>query len=182
MRTLVLFCLALLLVGCGRTAPALQWPAHVDSMEGFSDSETSKMKQYITSLNGSLGDNAVLVDGNQGSAITIKLVTDFSSSTSGTATSDQMPASTGLMIAGRATLTDGHCTIEIGKFIAEDNTKDYFQPVLWHELGHCAGLVHVSDSQQIMSPTTLTWETYSKDELSTFISSFVGSAGLKASN
>jgi predicted small lipoprotein YifL len=172
MRNLVLGTLALSLVGCGINQP-LQFPAHVASIENFDSNSASEVNSLIASLNQSLGQKAVVNDPNgPGSSITVRMVAtlDPNSTTGANSTS-------GTTIAGRATLSGGNCLIEIAQFIAQ-GSLDLFQPVLWHEFGHCAGLVHTATPTQIMSPLTVDWSNYNSQAVTTYLDNFLQSAGL----
>ena len=63
-------------------------------------------------------------------------------------------------------------------FLMSSNTADDLESVLWHELGHCAGLVHVPQTGEIMYAYTNAFSTYSSDALSRFFTAITSSAGL----
>jgi hypothetical protein len=164
--------LAVSLVGCGDGS--LQFPAHISSIENFDSTSAAQISTLVASLNTSLGQKAIVNDPNgPGASITIQMVATLDpDSTSG------VNSTSGTTIAGRATLTTGNCLVQIAQFIAQDPTGELFHPVLWHELGHCAGLVHTTTATQIMSPLTVQWDNYDSQAVQTYLGNFLQSAGL----
>ena len=82
------------------------------------------------------------------------------------------------MRAGFAIIEEEHCTIEISNTILTGGNRSFLKPVLWHELGHCAGLPHDSKSGELMFSTTSVTPDYGADVIGRFISSFLLAAGL----
>jgi predicted Zn-dependent protease len=49
--------------------------------------------------------------------------------------------------------------------------------VVGHEIGHCAGLRHVEDTEDLMYASTQPFASYSDEAISKFISSLFSSIG-----
>ena len=165
---------ALFLVSCGQV-PRLSWPASVASIDASTDARAA-IVDTIEKFNSHLGSTELAMTAGTGSPITIKIVDSFTSVPSGSgshvdyayisqpATRGSARAVTGsTRIAGRAMLQVGKCSIELGSFLFTSTaSKDLAYAVTQHEIGHCAGLLHTPDSNQVMSPITV--PTYSQEE------------------
>jgi hypothetical protein len=141
-------------------------------MEGFSSESETRLREYVKTMNEMMGGKAFSDDDRAGSPITIRMVSQFSSS------SASADGSTGsLRIAGRATLSSDECVVEIADFVANDPKNQLLEPVTMHELGHCGGLRHTAAG--LMAPTTLAWPTYSDSDKSDFVDEFLASISSK---
>jgi hypothetical protein len=175
------------LSGCGTERIQLQWPAQIISIDGVSAASLSTLTSQISELNTQLGRD-VLSIGNtgKGSPISIAKVNTFSDpSTAPTSQADfaeislsdlgmrVRAAASNTTIAGRATLTVESCSIQLAAFLFDKpENKDLLSAVLWHELGHCAGLGHLTEVAEVMSPITLPLSRYSKEKLQRFFHDF----------
>lgn len=157
---------AFVVVGCGKfRQPSLDWPATVVAVENFSSQEEGIVLDAIDGLNTKAG-RAILTDSPGGSPITIRWSKNI----------PQMANRGEVHVAGRATITSDDCTIEISSIVTHSSEK--LIPVLWHEVGHCAGLVHDVADGEIMSTFTSPLDHYSPEALGRFFQSIVKSAGL----
>lgn len=176
----------LLLSACDNLGQlTLNFPAHVESIDGFSTDQEKLVTQRIQELVTEVGAPFVSLPGETptGSAISISLVPKLSSTSQtgiveagGAVDYAMVPEGIGtiqmrsdMTIAGRATRKDHRCEIQIAAFVL-DYVDDLLKPVLWHELGHCAGLNHESQTYQIMSAITYPMTYYSQSTVSHFIS------------
>lgn len=69
------------------------------------------------------------------------------------------------MKAGLATMYEDVCYITIFPLAVANGIV---KTVLWHEIAHCAGLLHVEGRGQIMSTSVTAFETYNSDKLEFF--------------
>jgi hypothetical protein len=172
------FVLLVGLAGCGQSALKLQWPATVASIEGIEGSYLASVTNHIEDLNRRLGATQIHIGSGNGSPITIKRVTDFSASVSSTllsesefafvATTGSMKKAANTRIAGRATLSNNRCVIELATFLFDDGQRELLAAVLWHEIGHCGGLAHDSKPGELMSSVTNAFNFYSEAQLTRF--------------
>jgi hypothetical protein len=80
--------------------------------------------------------------------------------------------------AGEATVASDSCSIEISSRVFDPTYVSTLQAVVWHELGHCAGLLHVPDPGEIMYRITNGFSTYQAAALDRFYRAILGSAQL----
>ncbi len=176
-----------LLSACGANQP-LTWPAQIPSIEGIEGDSLTWVQDKIVDLNTEIGSPVLTVGPGSGSPIYIRKVEDFGNVAGFTHLGDlhldqnefayiRVPGVRGTLgtsrIAGRATLTSQQCTIELASFLMKPESKDLLHPVLWHEIGHCAGLPHVSEEGEMMSPLTLPISRYSSEHLTRFFAAFM---------
>jgi hypothetical protein len=154
--------LTLYITSCGSNIPPISGPTAIQISNDFDSITQTEMWIYMDEVNDLMGKKYLLHENEGVPRVTIQL-----------ADLGQMTAIG--EIAGQATIFNNHCTIEIARFVVESDWL--FQAVLTHELGHCAGLMHVIDLRQVMSPTTISWDQYSGDALERFKHDFIGSAG-----
>lgn len=169
MRKLVWIAALFLFVGCGKKGHSyLTWPATLGSLEGFSDSQKEHVLGAISELNGKIrrtivSPTALQSSGTEeGSPIYIKFA-------------DRIPERTNV-IAGRATVDGEKCVILISSVVADN--KELLEPVLWHELGHCAGLDHDPLEGEIMYKTTGPMKNYDEATQSRFFAKVLEASGL----
>lgn len=148
------------LVGCGTR----QWPATITSMQGFSPTQMQQIQSAISDLN-STGKRPLITTeaGPRTYPISVSLVDPTQ------ATENR---------AGCATVSGSQCVVQLSSLLFEDEYADDLESVVWHELGHCAGLVHVPQQGEVMFAYTIPFSTYSSDALSRFLTSITSSAGL----
>jgi hypothetical protein len=79
--------------------------------------------------------------------------------------------------AGLTTMDSTQCIIQLNNIIFNPGMTGYIKPVVWHEMGHCAGLVHIADQKAIMYAQSNPFVFYSDDEITSFYQSWVSSAG-----
>jgi len=171
------------IVSCGIYRPQLTWPAQLIATEGIEGETQSKIHTDIESLNAKLGTTLLDLTPGKGSPVSIKAVADFAQTRSVAGkqidTAYVGPSGArgllGARIAGRATLTSEGCTIELGTFLFDPSTKDLLLSVLWHEIGHCTGLLHVVEENELMSPLTLPFSKYNDEKLNRFVAAILAS-------
>lgn len=160
-----LLIVALLCVSCaqGQREP-LKWPVTLVGIEGFSEDQQTRVLDAIDELNAEVSQTLVVhgTHARGGSPVTIRWAKEI----------PQM-AST---IAGRAFLDSEKCTIQLADVVAKSDSL--LKPVLWHELGHCAGLQHDPSEGEIMFRRTDYMENYDNSALSRFFARIQEAAGL----
>ena len=80
--------------------------------------------------------------------------------------------------AGYATMEGDTCLVELAERLFASRHAAYRKTVVWHELGHCAGLEHDREEDEVMSPTTTSFDTYDETAIERFVAEFEKSAGL----
>lgn len=181
MRLKWLWIAVVFLPGCALSRPQLNWPAQVISLGNLSTSARNIVTADIEELNDRLGMAILTIGSGEGSPISIKQVTSFTSSGSSSTVHQEfayigMPGARGVggtTIAGRATLDIDGCTIELASFLFGE--PELLNAVLWHEIGHCAGLMHVTQQNELMSRITLEISDYSEEKLQRFFDSILSS-------
>lgn len=80
---------------------------------------------------------------------------------------------------GLATVTEVGCLVQLNEIIfLNSDFKDYFKPVLYHELGHCAGMIHDPKEGEIMFHVGSPESFYTQDAFNRFfnqLANFVNS-------
>jgi len=177
-----LMAVGLVLTGCGQwRATALRWPAKVKSIQGIEGAALSLVEENIEALNEDLGTAILHLTGGDGSEVYIRRVESFESQAGTTSHTDYAQigfsgrSAAGTTVAGRATLLDLTCVIELADFLFEKGNKSLLQSVLWHEIGHCAGLPHVKEERELMSPLTLRFSEYSEAKIQRFFDDVLNS-------
>ena len=148
----------LLCAACGKNGQTRSaWPAVVVQISDVSPEEREMVLSSITNLNEQLGSAVIDVGVDRGNyAIAIRKVT---------------PSSETINRAGLATFDDRYCEVELNSAIF-GNRKVVFEPVLWHELGHCAGLPHDSKPGEVMYHSASPDGIYSSAALNRFFKAF----------
>ena len=179
--------LGLLVSSCGILGSSQHWPALVTGYSGFSSSQQAQIRASIANLNSTAAQSVVADNGgsaNNAYPIHFQVMDlgqlaqlgnlNLSIPVTGVGTTD--------VIAGYAAVSSSQCTISLNaSLLFQTERQGYFEPVVWHELGHCAGLYHVGDPSDIMYPVTNTFSTYSAPMLQYFLDRAEASTGLSAS-
>ncbi len=164
MRYLWLLVVVVVVSGCGNNRPSPgQWPAAVVSVENFSPDQTATLNAALKEMNIHVHRTIVQPEGTTaGYPIRIKL---------------REPWPEAPDRAGYATVESDRCTIELSNVIYKNADTDYIKPVVWHEMGHCAGLQHVATQGEIMYPSSNKLAAYTQDQISRFYSEVLSSIG-----
>lgn len=165
MRYTWLFIVCALVVGCGKNRPIPGgWPAYIAGHEGFSEEQWSEVLAGVAYLNNGCKDELVHPEGSgSGYPLHFKLVE----------TEEDKKRRAGLAI-----VEEEQCTIEISKVVFSEQHARVRIPVIIHELGHCAGLDHETDSGAVMYRTTAALDSYSAGALDHFFHTVRQSLGL----
>lgn len=155
---------SLLLIGCGKPVERAPWPGHLRNISGFSESEKARILSAIESLNEKAGKE-ILSENESDSNFSVEIQKVSAAS---------WPQSR----AGFATVKTTDCKIEISDALFTNNKSDFLYPVVWHEIGHCAGLDHSSEEGAIMAPTTSILASYPSNIITKFIDRMRESAGI----
>ena len=122
---------------------------------GFEADTFKIIDLYINELNMLAGKKLIVTEGD-GSTLTIH----------------HQPEIKAAVIVGRAIIERGKCTILLTDIAIKEQ---YLKAVLWHELGHCLGLGHDVEENQIMSPFVIPWDEYTEDAINKFINNLTKS-------
>lgn len=157
-------------LGCAQqrqSSQNLNWPASLATVSGFSSQEEDRVVKAVEQLNLKVHRTLVLPS---------SLTSDGTSSSQGRIHIQWVKEIPKTTIAGRATIKGTTCFIELTEQVA--SSDDYIIPVLWHEIGHCAGLKHTTDATDVMYRTSTTLSSYSQDSFRRFFNQIVGATGL----
>jgi hypothetical protein len=155
MRYLWLVAVVVVVSACGNNRPQTgPWPAAVVSTEHFSAAESQTLITALDEMNIAVHRTIVQPDSaTSGYPITIVLRGPW----------DEAPDR-----AGYATVESDKCTIELSNVIFAEGKKDYIKPVVWHEMGHCAGLQHDPTQGEIMYKASNRLSDYTQASISRF--------------
>jgi hypothetical protein len=166
MRILWLVGVCLLVSGCGNFQSGhAPWPASLQSIVQFSSTTEGELKDAIADLNGRL--MSPLMSTTEDSAnyqVTIQLT-------------DPWPDAP--LRVGFATVGTDHCLVQLSRKIFEDGMQDYIKPVVWHEIGHCTGLVHVPQQGEVMYMSSVGLQNYTQEALDRFFNSIRQASGIR---
>lgn len=140
----------LLLTSCGRAD--YTWPSVVIVSPNTPPALTYMATRSILDLNKYIGEDVVKFNITTETLTAYPLVIIFAEN------DDQRRA-------GLATIYNEVCYITVYPVAV---ARDLVKTVLWHEIGHCAGLMHLSESGQIMSEAVSGFDFYSDKKLELF--------------
>ncbi len=174
LRRIALLSVIVMVSRCGNNGQSsLSWPAHITSYQGFSAAQVAVLKDAISEFNDHAGVQLLEDNPNgTGSGISVVLVTSLAPQKN--SSHDALS-----QLAGRATLEDGDCQVEIAEFVLEETGRELVKPVTWHELGHCAGLTHVAQQGQIMFRSSMSLPRYDESAVGSFFETLLRSIGMK---
>lgn len=157
-----------MLVACGKQR---RWPAVIDNCTNCEDQDHSEITAALTELNDRAESPLIsFSDAADQERFTIQLsfVDANVLQKEGEYTKNTR--------AGLATVYEDHCSVQLSKELHKDENLSYYKAVLWHELGHCAGLKHDEKPEEIMSAVTKKFSAYSEEIINRFINKIKGSA------
>jgi hypothetical protein len=73
------------------------------------------------------------------------------------------------VVAGRAKVSGDQCSVELANFLLVEGREGLLTSVIWHELGHCRGLTHAQDENEVMSAKSIPLQNISEAALERFI-------------
>jgi hypothetical protein len=142
------------------------WPARLVAVDGGSEAATATLRDDLSDLSAAAGRQLFFEGETMESRpilkITIRRVPDWRDAP---------------RRAGYATMAGDTCLVELADRLFGTH-RDFRKTVVWHELGHCAGLDHDDETGEIMSATTSMFSSYDTVAIERFIESFERSAGL----
>lgn len=151
--------LALFLPSCGR---ATRWPAHVIiDIASVPPATSFVWSQAIRDLNEELGEMALKFDSDltvDDKLFSYPIFIKLSSA-------DSAEGHAGVAFVGK-----NDCFITIYPVSVNFGIE---KTVLWHEIGHCLGLDHVTKGNEIMSPGVGMFRYYSRDSINRFKNDFL---------
>jgi hypothetical protein len=161
-RNLLLLAVIVLASACGNLR---QWPSQLISTSNLSDSNKSDLVAVLEDWNKKSDKKIIEPSGkkDKGYNISIK-ITDFEA---------QGYSSR----AGLASVYYDQCIVELSPKLFTEDMKGYLESVVGHEIGHCAGLRHVEDTEDLMYASTQPFASYSDAAITKFISSLFSSIG-----
>lgn len=151
--------LLVLVSACGQKSEEKSpWPASVH-FENLSDSEQSQAVESLKQMSNTLGVELFSFESRPGQfQLTITRMA---------------PAGENTSKAGLATYNGTFCKVELNELVLQTSYSSYFEPVLWHEIGHCSGMEHVQNSGEIMFPYASPKSFYSESAISSFFDSLL---------
>lgn len=142
------------------------WPAQLVAVEGGSTEATRLIREDLDALAAAAGHQLFLDGEPDGSApvlkVTFRRVPDWADAP---------------RRAGYATMQGDTCLVELAERLFKTH-QSFRKTVVWHELGHCAGLDHDTDDGEVMSATTSVFTSYDGEAIERFLNAFEVSAGL----
>lgn len=150
MHRLGLLVVMFLVIGCGNFRR--EWPAVIRSVDAFELDEQVKVMEAIEELNETAPQKLISEDPLVGYAIAIRRVPpnpDFPNR------------------IGYAIVRPTSCTIELSERLFDD-LAHMLKSVIYHEIGHCAGLGHVEESQEIMSANASAFDRFTQTHFNNF--------------
>lgn len=155
MRYLAALFVVFLVTGCGNYRHQyLNWPARLVTLSDFSANEEKMVRGAIDEFNQRSGRNLIVSSDTETDS---EIIVSWASEIPRNATE----------VAGRATIEVDKCTVQISSVVSSD--EDFLKPVLWHELGHCAGLEHDEHENEIMYKTATYFSKFTEEALVRFL-------------
>lgn len=157
-KDLAFLLMVFLACACGKTnkdhAP---WPATI-SFAALKESEQVAVTDTLKGFSKSLGTDVFFFDNTPSHfQIVISLLS----------TEDKNSSKAGL-----ATYNGTFCKVELNESVFSASYSSYLEPVLWHELGHCAGMDHDPKLGELMYYLASPKSFYSVDAISRFMEMF----------
>ena len=149
--------------GCGRKQAPAPWPATV-RFEGLTQSEINSVRESLNKFSDSFGSEVFFFD---------ERVSQFQISIGKLGNSEATSSKAGL-----ATFDDSSCKVELNNLIFQSDYSSYLEPVVWHELGHCAGMEHNPKSGELMYHIASPQSLYTEEAIHRFWSAFSGLTGI----
>ena len=164
LHKIVGFFLLITLAGCGLKGPDKSpWPASVHFAQ-LSETETESITASLKTLSKEVGTDLFYFDDrpNQFQITVTKMgATDISNSK-----------------AGLATYNETYCKVQLNEIVLDDSYSFYLKSVLWHEIGHCSGMSHNTNSGEIMYYIASPFESYTAEAFSNFFQSILSFTSL----
>lgn len=156
---IVAICLLLVNIGCGPSGQEkAPWPASVQ-FSGLNKNEIEAITSSLETLSTNVGTTLFsFEDQKEQFQITVTKMKPDNGNTSR---------------AGFATYDGVFCTVELNEIVLGEAYNAYFEPVLWHEVGHCSGMTHNEKSGELMYYIASPKEFYRADAFSNFYSSLL---------
>jgi len=140
--------------GCDKSRQ--DWPASIVAIEGFSEEQEEEVLSAVEDLNDEVGSELVSTDPKDDTyPITIIL---------------GPPEQEKATRVGLARVSSRSCSIELSKKLFDGTHPDHLKSVVWHELGHCKGLLHTTKEKgDVMSANALSFSLYTAEDILAFI-------------
>lgn len=142
--------LMLMLTSCGRAD--YTWPALVRLVPNTNPILAAETIQSIQALNRFVGEDIIKFNVDASTVTAYDIVLKFTDKEDGKR-------------AGVAVIYDHVCYVTVFPLAVKFGL---IRTVLWHELAHCAGVMHVPGKVDIMSESVNQFEYYSADRLEFF--------------
>lgn len=148
---LILFSLILINFGCSENQ--IKAPVYLGEMENFNFDQKFEILSILQDLNRKLDNSLFTFNKNNKPKINL----DFTEKT----IKKQKGG-----LAGTALILINSCKITIYPVSFNDRI---LKTVLWHEVGHCFGLEHSKNPNDIMYTSVGQFENYSQDSINSFL-------------
>lgn len=170
-QKLLMVTVVILVSGCGNIGHSyVQWPVDLSQVSNFSDSQKQLVMDVIDQFNN--GTNQTLITTSNTQAVSSIQILDEQSI--GQVPSSLSDVASGLAtIAGQAAIQTNLCTVKILDMVAQND--DLLKSVLLHELGHCAGLVHVPEQGEVMYKEATPFSQITQDAIERFFAQITAS-------
>lgn len=146
--------LAAVLSGCGAKPPS--WPAKMVAMNHFDDANSKVVLESLRRLNARDDKALILIDGEDSpNALPLTL-------------EQHDPWPNEPLTAGITYREDRTCRIALSTELFKQIREDYVDSVIWHEVGHCAGLKHDPKDGSIMYATARPFRLFKESAIQDF--------------
>ena len=148
---LIAFCTVISLYGC--SGQQIKAPVYLGEMDNFNINEKIEILNALNDLNKNFNNSIFTIKKNKSSKIFFQLSEKTKKSANGN-------------LAGTAMNLISSCKITIFSVSWKDKIV---KSVIWHEVGHCFGLEHSENPDDIMYLSVKPFEKYTKESVNTFL-------------
>lgn len=155
LRLIILISTALL-ISCAKNEKGYR----LTGLEGMDPATQDLVKNATHALNDQLGQELIQSDTEDGYPISVQLVEHID----------------GNNVLGSALIQEDECQISIRKDLALK--EELLTSVLWHEIGHCLGLEHTGEAQDLMYYQSMPLDFYEDEDIEIFANRLLGSVDI----
>ena len=148
---LIVFCVTIALSGC--SGQQIKAPVYLGEMDNFNINEKVEILNALEDLNKSLNSSIFTIKKNKNSKIIFE-------------SSQKVRKGANGNLAGTAMILINSCKITVFSLSFQDKIV---KSVVWHEVGHCFGLEHSENPEDIMYLSVKPFEKYTKESINSFL-------------